>query len=86
MVCFLPLFLWLPPLVTTRSIVGKVYVDYRIKGHTPLGVCFTLPFTATTNSTKFRTMYIREITPGSILNHIRDYVLVCRENMHCKVD
>ena len=40
-------------------------MDYRIKGHTPLGVSFTLPLPPTLLNL---VPVFREITPGSMLN------------------
>ena len=40
-------------------------MDYRIKGHTPLGVSFTLPLPPTLLNL---VPVLREITPGSMLN------------------
>ena len=43
----------------------RFHVDYRIKGHTPLGVSFTLPLPPTLLNL---VPVFREITPGSMLN------------------
>ena len=43
-------------------------MDYRIKGHTPLGVSFTLPLPPTLLNL---VPVFREITPGSMLNLIK---------------
>ena len=49
---------------STQSSV-RFHVDYRIKGHTPLGVSFTLPLPPTLLNL---VPVLREITPGSMLN------------------
>ena len=54
-------------------------MDYRIKGHTPLGVSFTLPLPPTLLNL---VPVLREITPGSMLNLLISTELVQVRYLH----